>query len=87
MVRVFKANGKTIYAITGKHEGYDEIYRLLAQYKKESFAKVKKNFNKLYLGYIKRNGDLDELWVLEIGRLVPKRKCTPCIIAFKGESL
>lgn len=85
MVRAFKANGKTIYAIIGKHEDQDEIYRLLAQYKKESFAKVKKNFT-LELGYIKKKGDLDELWQLEIGKLVPVRS-TPCIIAFKGEGL
>ena len=87
MVRPFKTpDKKTVYAITGRHDSQDKIYKALAHFKKENFAKVKKNFT-LELGYIKRNGDLDELWLLEIGRPVPKRNCTPCIIAFKGESL
>ena len=85
MVRVFKNGSKTIYAITGKHDAQADVYRELAAYKKESFEKVVKKFN-LKLGYIKKHGDIDELYMLEIGKLVPVR-CTPCIIAFKGESL
>ena len=88
MVRPFKTpDKKTVYAITGRHDSQDEIYKELAKFKKENFAKVKKNFKRLELGYIKRNGNLDELWLLEVGRPVPKRNYTPCIIAFKGESL
>lgn len=86
MVRPFKAGNRTIYAVIGKYDSLDEIYKQIATYKKESFANVKKKFS-LELGYITSKGDMDELWKLEIGKFVKKPKQTPCIIAYTGDSL
>ena len=60
MVRVFKADGKTYYAVTDNPSVVEAVKEVI-RYKKASLSTVN-DYNLIFMGRIVKNKDLLELW-------------------------